>query len=197
MTRAEYATQPGDNDEAIDRWGSASIGQDPLLASFTLEPYAPVRPHIPFYRFFHYPDVLDLRNSGFEIERFIPIFDSLDNARYSQAVQVHQLLKFGQGSMLWNPRRAREMEFKVRAQFHRHGISDVPTLLRRMLGRAFPDDSISTLSVSLLNVYFWACLAEIARDYAWSAPQLLTFADYLEYPLEIAGLSPQRNKDAA
>jgi hypothetical protein len=197
VTRAEYATQPGDNDEAIDRWGSASIGQDPLLASFTLEPYAPVRPHIPFYRFFHYPDVLDLRNSGFEIERFIPIFDSLDNARYSQAVQVHQLLKFGQGSMLWNPRRAREMEFKVRAQFHRHGISDVPTLLRRMLGRAFPDDSISTLSVSLLNVYFWACLAEIARDYAWSAPQLLTFADYLEYPLEIAGLSPQRNKDAA
>ena len=197
MTRAEYATQPGDNDEAIDRWGSASIGQDPLLASFTLEPYAAVRPHIPFYRFFHYPDVLDLRNSGFEIERFIPIFDSLDNARYSQAIQVHQLLKFGQGSMLWNPRRAREMEFKIRAQFHRHGISDVPTLLRRMLGRAFPDDSISTLSVSLLNVYFWACLAEIARDYAWSAPQLLTFADYLEYPLEITGLSPQRNKDAA
>jgi hypothetical protein len=197
VTRAEYATQPGDNDEAIDRWGSASIGQDPLLASFTLEPYAAVRPHIPFYRFFHYPDVLDLRNSGFEIERFIPIFDSLDNARYSQAIQVHQLLKFGQGSMLWNPRRACEMEFKVRAQFHRHGISDVPTLLRRMLGRAFPDDSISTLSVSLLNVYFWACLAEIARDYAWSAPQLLTFADYLEYPLEITGLSPQRNKDAA
>jgi hypothetical protein len=197
VTRAEYATQPGDNDEAIDRWGSASIGQDPLLASFTLEPYAAVRPHIPFYRFFHYPDVLDLRNSGFEIERFIPIFDSLDNARYSQAIQVHQLLKFGQGSMLWNPRRAREMEFKIRAQFHRHGISDVPTLLRRMLGRAFPDDSISTLSVSLLNVYFWACLAEIARDYAWSAPQLLTFADYLEYPLEITGLSPQRNKDAA
>jgi hypothetical protein len=197
VTRAEYATQPGDNDEAIDRWGSASIGQDPLLASFTLEPYAAVRPHIPFYRFFHYPDVLDLRNSGFEIERFIPIFDSLDNARYSQAVQVHQLLKFGQGSMLWNPRRAREMEFKIRAQFHRHGISDVPTLLRRMLGRAFPDDSISTLSVSLLNVYFWACLAEIARDYAWSAPQLLTFADYLEYPLEITGLSPQTNKDAA
>ena len=89
------------------------------------------------------------------------------------------------------------MEFKIRAQFHRHGISDVPTLLRRMLGRAFPDDSISTLSVSLLNVYFWACLAEIARDYAWSAPQLLTFANYLEYPLEITGLSPPRNKDAA
>jgi hypothetical protein len=197
VTSSEYATSPGDNDEAIDRWGSATLGQDPLLASFTLEPYAAVRPHVPFYRFFHYPDVLDLRNSGFEIDRFIPIFDSLDNARYSQALQIHQLLKHGQGSMLWNPRRAREFEFKIRAAFHRHGLSDVPTLLRRMLGRAFPDDSISTLSVSLLNVYFWACLAEIARDYAWSAPQLLTYSDYLEYPLEITGLSPQRNRNAA
>ncbi len=197
MTSSEYATEPGQDDEAIDRWGAATLGQDPLLASFTLEPYAAVRPHVPFYRFFHYPDVLDLRRSGFEVERFIPIFDSLDNARYSQAIQIHQLLKHGQGSMLWNPRRAREFEFKIRASFHRHGLSDVPTLLRRMLGRAFPDDSISTLSVSLLNVYFWACLAEIARDYAWSAPQLLTYADYLDYPLEITGLSPQRNQNAA
>ena len=197
MTSSEYATEPGQEDEAIDRWGSATLGQDPLLASFTLEPYAAVRPHVPFYRFFHYPDVLDLRRSGFEIDRFIPIFDSLDNARYSQALQIHQLLNHGQGSMLWNPRRAREFEFKIRATFHRHGLSDVPTLLRRMLGRAFPDDSISTLSVSLLNVYFWACLAEIARDYAWSAPQLLTYSDYLEYPLEITGLSPQRNQNAA
>jgi hypothetical protein len=197
VTSSEYATEPGQDDEAIDRWGAATLGQDPLLASFTLEPYAAVRPHVPFYRFFHYPDVLDLRRSGFEVERFIPIFDSLDNARYSQAIQIHQLLKHGQGSMLWNPRRAREFEFKIRASFHRHGLSDVPTLLRRMLGRAFPDDSISTLSVSLLNVYFWACLAEIARDYAWSAPQLLTYADYLDYPLEITGLSPQRNQNAA
>jgi hypothetical protein len=197
VTSSEYATEPGQDDEAIDRWGAATLGQDPLLASFTLEPYAAVRPHVPFYRFFHYPDVLDLRSSGFEVERFIPIFDSLDNARYSQAIQIHQLLKYGQGSMLWNPRRAREFEFKIRATFHRHGLSDVPTLLRRMLGRAFPDDSISTLSVSLLNVYFWACLAEIARDYAWSAPQLLTYADYLDYPLEITGLSPQRNQNAA
>jgi hypothetical protein len=197
VTSSEYATEPGQDDEAIDRWGAATLGQDPLLASFTLEPYAAVRPHVPFYRFFHYPDVLDLRSSGFEVERFIPIFDSLDNARYSQAIQIHQLLKYGQGSMLWNPRRAREFEFKIRATFHRHFLSDVPTLLRRMLGRAFPDDSISTLSVSLLNVYFWACLAEIARDYAWSAPQLLTYADYLDYPLEITGLSPQRNQNAA
>jgi hypothetical protein len=162
-----------------------------------LEPYAAVRPHVPFYRFFHYPDVLDLRNSGFEVERFIPIFDSLDNARYSQAIQVHRLLRNSEGSMIWNPRRARELEFKIRAAFHRHGISDVPTLLRRMLGRAFPEDSISSLSVSLLNVYFWACLAEVARDYAWREPSLAHYSDYLDYPLEITGLSPQRNQDAA
>ena len=141
--------------------------------------------------------MLDLRNSGFEVERFIPIFDSLDNARYSQALQVHYLLKHGQGSMLWNPRRAREMEFEIRAAFHRQGLSDVPTLLRRMLGRAFPDDSVSSLSVSLLNVYFWACLAEVARDYAWKEPKLALYSDYLDYPLEITGLSPQRNQDAA
>jgi hypothetical protein len=194
---SEYATEPGENDEAIDRWGSATLGQDPLLASFTLEPYAAVRPHVPFYRFFHYPDVLDLRGNGFEVERFIPIFDSLDNARYSQAIQVHSLLKHAPGSMLWNPRRAREFEFKIRAAFHRHGISDVPTLLRRMLGRAFPEDSISSLSVSLLNVYFWSCLAEVARDYAWKDPELNRFADYLEYPLEVCGLMPERRQGAA
>ena len=197
MTRAEYASLPNDKDDAIDRWGSAASGQDPLVASFTLTPYSIARPHVPFYRFFHYPDVLDLRNNGFEVERFVPIFDSLDNARYSQAVQVYHLLKHGQGSMLWNPRRAREMEFEIRAAFHRHGLSDVPTLLRRMLGRAFPDDSVSSLSVSLLNVYFWACLAEVARDYAWKEPKLALYSDYLDYPLEITGLSPQRNQDAA
>ena len=197
MTSSEYATEPGQEDEAIDRWGAATLGQDPLLASFTLEPYAAVRPHVPFYRFFHYPDVLDLRNNGFEVERFIPIFDSLDNARYSQAILIHRLLRNSEGSMIWNPRRARELEFKIRASFHRHGISDVPTLLRRMLGRAFPEDSISSLSVSLLNVYFWACLAEVARDYAWREPSLAHYSDYLDYPLEITGLSPQRNQDAA
>lgn len=197
MTSSEYATEPGQEDEAIDRWGAAAIGQDPLLASFTLEAYSPVRPHVPFYRFFHYPDVLDLRNNGFEVERFIPIFDSLDNARYSQAIQIHRLLRNSEGSMIWNPRRARELEFKIRAALHRHGRSDVPTLLRRMLGRAFPEDSISSLSVSLLNVFFWACLAEVARDYAWKEPSMISWADYLDFPLELTGLHPYRNESAA
>lgn len=197
MTSSEYSSELSDNDEAIDRWGSATIGQDPLLASFTLEPYAPVRPHVPFYRFFHYPDVLDLRANGYEVERFIPIFDSLDNARYSQALKLHQMLHYGQLSFIWNPRRARELEFKLRAAFHKHGMSDLPSLLRRMLGRAFPDESISTLSIDLLNVYFWACLAEVARDFSWKDPQLDAIADYLELPLEIVGLLPEGFRGAA
>jgi hypothetical protein len=197
VTSSEYQSELAEADEAIDRWGSAATGQDPLLASFTLEPYSVARPHVPFYRFFHYPDILDLRSNGFEVERFIPIFDSLDDARYSQALLVHRMLRFAEGSMLWNPRRAREFEFQIRAALHRNGISEVPTLLRRMLGRAFPEDSISSLSVSLLNVYFWACLAEVAKDYAWKEPQLAQFASYLEYPLEVSGLLPQRKKDAA
>ena len=35
MTRAEYASLPNDKDDAIDRWGSAASGQDPLVASFS------------------------------------------------------------------------------------------------------------------------------------------------------------------
>lgn len=197
VTSSEYSSELAENDDAIDRWGSAANGQDPLLASFTLEPYSPVRPHVPFYRFFHYPDVLDLRNNGFEVERFIPIFDSLDNARYSQALTIHRLLRNSNGSLVWNPRRARELEFKIRASLHRHGLSDVPTLLRRMLGRAFPEDSISSLSVDLLNAYFWATLADIARDYAWKDDRITSWADYLEFPMIISGLYESRNETAA
>jgi hypothetical protein len=197
MTSSEYATEPGENDEAIDRWGSATLGQDPLLASFTLEPYSAVRPHVPFYRFFHYPDILDFRANGFEVDHFVEIFDSLDEARYSQALQVHRLLRQRGGNLIWNARRAREIEFSVRASLHRFGISDVPSLLRKMLGRAFPDESISSLSVDLINVYFWACLALVARRYSWKEPALERYADYLEMPLLISGLLPEKEQNAA
>jgi hypothetical protein len=66
-----------------------------------------------------------------------------------------------------------------------------------MLGRAFPDEAISTLSIDLLNVYFWAALGEVARDYAWKDAELSLYADYLQFPLEITGLAPIRTKDAA
>jgi hypothetical protein len=193
----EYSSEIAESDEAIESWGSAATGVDPLLASFTLEPYSKVRPHVPFYRFFHYPDILDLRNNGFEVSSFIAIFESLDNARYSQALQLNRLLHSKEGSIFWNPRKAREFEFRIRAALHRFGISDVPSLLRRMLGRAFPDDSISELSIDLLNVYFWACLAKVAREYAWKEPDLCLYADYLEFPLELTGLMPEENRSAA
>jgi hypothetical protein len=188
-----------DVDEAIDNWGASALGIDPLLASFTSLPYSPVRPHVPFYRFLHYPDVLDLRKAGYEIDRFIPVFDRLDDARYSQAEAVHRMLHVHQDipNPVWNPRRAREIEFQVRALLHRYGLSDVPTLLRRFLGRAFPDQSISHLSIDLLNVFFWASLAEVARDYVWRDARLAGWADYLSYPVDIIGFEATGNKAKA
>lgn len=188
-----------DVDEAIDNWGAAAVGIDPLLASFTSTPYAPVRPHVPFYRFLHYPDILDLRKSGYELERFIDVFDLLDDARYSQALQVHAMLHLHQDepNPIWNPRRAREIEFQVRAALHRFGVGDVPTLLRRMLGRAFPDEAISHLSIDLLNVFFWAAMAETARDYAWRDSRLSGWADYLSYPVRVVGFSRLNLSEAA
>jgi hypothetical protein len=180
-----------DVDEAINRWGAAAAGTDPLLASFTIEPYSAVRPHVPFYRFFSYPDILDLRKKGYEVDRFVPVFDQLDDALYSQAIRIHELLHLHQDypNPIWNPRRAREIEFSVRAELHRFGLSDIPTLLRRMLGRAFPEDSLSHLSIDLLHAFFWAALSEVARDYAWRSPILEGYADYLAYPVRAAGFS--------
>ena len=82
--------------------------------------------HIPFYKFLYYPDVLDLRKCGYEVEAFHPLLDQLDNAHTSNAQIVHHLLhlpsdtygRMGDGSggnQIWNPRRARELEFTVRA----------------------------------------------------------------------------------
>ena len=188
-----------DVDEAIDSWGAAALGLDPLLASFTSLPYAPVRPHVPFYRFLHYPDVLDLRKAGYELDRFIPLFDLLDDAKYSQAQRVHVMLHHQQDAPnpIWNPRRARELEFNVRASLHRYGVGDIPSLLRRMLGRAFPDESVSHLSIDLLNVFFWRALAEVARDYAWRDPRLEVWADYLSYPVKSVGFTKWSRAEAA
>lgn len=188
-----------DVDEAIDSWGAAALGIDPLLASFTSVAYAPVRPHVPFYRFLHYPDILDLRKNGFELEEFIPTFDLLEDAKYSQALEVHAMLHLrGEGEAplggagtnpIWNPRRARQLEFQVRAALHRYGSGEVPTLLRRIIGRAFPGESISHLSIDLIHVFFWAALAEAARKYAWRDERLSFWADYLSYPVKVVGFT--------
>lgn len=172
-----------EQDDAFDSWGAANIGVDPLLASFTSEPYTAAKPHIPFYRFLHYPDLLDLKNSGYELERFIPLFDLLDDARYQQALRVRDMLHYAGGGANFNPHRAREFEFEIRAALHRVGKSDVPILLRRVLGRAFPDDTISSLSIDLINVFFWAALAEATKDLLWRYPGLARRAEYLAYPV--------------
>lgn len=167
-------------DEAIENWGETVVT------------------HAPFYRTLYYPDVLDLRRCGYEVATFAELFDRLDGAVVSQARVAHELLHQPGGNAIWNPHRARQIEFSTRAALHRFGLSDAPTMLRRMLGRAFPGDSVSHLAVDLLNVFFWAALAQIARDYAWRMPQLAMYADYLEYPVVAAfGMPASTAKNAA
>jgi hypothetical protein len=38
----------------------------------------------------------------------------------------------------------------------------------------------------MLDVFFWAALAQVSRDLAWRYPQLDSYADYLEYPIKAA-----------
>jgi hypothetical protein len=111
-------------DEAFNTWGAASLGIDPLEASFTSVPYTPVRPHVPFYRFFSYPDVLELREAGYEVDRFVPLMDLLDDARYRQALQISSMLHAPQLSSPFNPRRARELDLEIRGVLHEFGKSD-------------------------------------------------------------------------
>lgn len=182
--------QAGEPDEAIEAWG----GTDTKVSIRHGEPRVS---HMPFYKFPYYPDVLDLRKCGYELEAFAPLFDQLDNAHYRHAQIAHILLHlptdaFGRmsdsagGNMIWNPRRARELEFQVRAALHRFGLSDIPTLLRRTIGKAFPGESMTHISVDLLNIFFWAALAQVARDFAWRSPNLEFMAEYLEYPVKRA-----------
>ena len=181
----------GEADEAIEAWGGDTSQKVRIRNG------VPSVAHIPFYKFAYYPDVLDLRKAGYEIDNFAEIFDQLDDAHVRHAQIAHILLhlptdEFGRmgdgsgGNLLWNPRRARELEFQVRAAMHRFGLSDVPTLLRRMIGKAFPGDSMTHISVDLVNIFFWACLAKVARDYVWRQPNLEFAAEYLEYPVKRA-----------
>ena len=186
--------QAGEPDEATLNWG---VAESDGSTKVRIRKGQPEIKHIPFYKFPYYPDVLDLRKCGYEIENFAPIFDQLDSAHYRHAMVAHILLhlptdeygRMGDGSggnPLWNPRRARELEFEVRAALHRFGLSDVPSLLRRMIGKALPGDSMTHIGVDLLNVFFWAALAKVARDFAWRSPNLEFAADYLEYPVKRA-----------
>lgn len=149
------------------------------------------RAHIPFYKFTLYADRLDLRNCGYELEKFGPLFDRLDAATTNQARKIHRLLhlpsgtseRFRGGNKIWTPRRAREIEFRVIEALHGFGLSDMPILLRRVSGNAFPDGTVSHLSVDVLDVFYWSALAQVARDFIWRDERLEFFAEYLEYPV--------------
>jgi hypothetical protein len=174
-------------DEAFNSWGAAAVGIDPLAASFTSVPYQPVRPHVPFYRFVSYPDILDLRKAGYEMERFVPLFDQLEDVRYRDALTLSAMLHHPNPALPWNPRRAKEIELEVRSQLHEHGLGEIPTLIRRFLGKAFPNDTMSYLTVDLTHVFYWACVAELADDLVWRNPNLGWKAEYLRFPVRTLG----------
>jgi hypothetical protein len=87
------------------------------------------------------------------------------------------------GNLLWQPRRARELEFRVIESLHRVGLSVVPTTLRRLLGQAFNQGEMNAFEIDLIDVFYWAALAQVARDYIWRDQRLEEWCEYLEYPV--------------
>jgi len=172
-------------DEAFNTWGAAAVGIDPLAASFTSLPYQPVRPHVPFYRFVSYPDILDLRKAGYDVDRFVPLFDLLEDVKYRQALQLSEMLHYPNPKSPWNPRRAREIELDVRSQLHEHGVGEIPVIIRRFLSKAFPGDSVSQLSMDLIQLFSWGTTSLLANDLAWRSPNLGWQGGYLRFPLEV------------
>ena len=144
------------------------------------------RGHVPFYRQLYYPDVYELRACGYDIKRFEELFDLLENAKISHARKVHSLLHVENSSRVFDPEIARQYELNVWATLHRFGASDAPPLLRKVLGQAFPGESVTHYASDLMTCFFWSCLAMMARDFVWRAPELELMADCLDFPLKAA-----------
>ena len=144
------------------------------------------RGHVPFYRQLYYPDVYELRACGYDIKRFEELFDLLENAKISHARTIHNLLHIENSSRVFDPEIARQYELNVWATLHRFGASDAPPLLRKVLGQAFPGESVTHYASDLMTCFFWSCLAMMARDFKWRAPELELMADYLDFPLKAA-----------
>lgn len=182
MTFREDPLEDFAEDEAAALWGGGATSLARIRDA-----------HIPFYKFTLYMDRLDLRRVGYELEKFEPLFDLLDEARVSQAKTVNKLLHLPSGSemvrggnLLWKPRRARELEFRVIEVLHGFGLSIVPVTLRRVLGQAFNNLEMNAFDIDLIDVFYWAALARVARDYAWRDERLDDWCDYLEYPVRRA-----------
>ena len=167
-------------DEAAELWGGG-----PSVLTF-----AGSR-HIPFYKFTYFADRLDLRRVGYELDKFEALFDLMDDARTSQAIRINRLLHLPSGpnetvrggNVLWQPGRAREIEFRVMEVLHQFGLSIVPTTLRRILGQSFNRGEMNAFEIDLIDVFYWAALAQVARDYVWRDQRLEEWCEYLEYPV--------------
>jgi len=131
----------------------------------------------------YYPDILDLRLAGYELERFLTLLLALDTATYKNALAIAKIIHKSDASPIWNTHRANQIELLVLDSIHEYGLAQVPSLLRQILGRVFEDDTKNHLTIDLVNVFYWACLAQVATDYAWREPRLMEWAEYLSYPV--------------
>ena len=131
----------------------------------------------------YYPDILDLRLVGYELERFEPLLLAIDSASFRKALAVSNLLRRSDSSASWNYTRANQVELLILDTLHEYGLAQVPQLLRQILGRVFEDETKNYLTIDLVTVFYWACIAQVARDYEWREPKLTEWADYLSYPV--------------
>jgi len=157
---------------------------DPVLESWGLP--VNTRGHVPFYKMLYFPDVYELRSCGYDISRFTDLFELLENARISHARTIHSLLHIENSRKVFDPQIARQYELNVWATLHRFGAADAPPLLKKVLGQAFPGESVTHYASDLMTCFFWSSLAMMARDFVWRAPELEQMADYLDFPLKAA-----------
>lgn len=131
----------------------------------------------------YYPDILDLRLAGYELERFEGLLLAMDSSSFRKALATTSLLHRSDASPIWNAQRAAQLELRVLDVLHEYGLAQVPQLLRRILGRVYGDEQQNYLTIDLITVFYWACIAQVAEDYAWREPRLTEWAAYLSYPV--------------
>ena len=131
----------------------------------------------------YYPDILDLRFAGYELERFEGLLLAMDSATFRKALAITSMLHRSDASPIWNAKRANQVELLVLDTLHEYGLAQVPQLLRRILGRVYEDETQNFLTIDLVTVFYWACLAQVADDYVWREPRLAEWSEYLSYPV--------------
>ena len=131
----------------------------------------------------YYPDILDLRLAGYELERFEELLLAIDSASYRKALAVSAMIRRSDASPIWNATRANQVELLILDTLHEYGLHQVPQLLRQILGRVFEDETKNYLTIDLVTVFYWSCIAQVAEDYAWREPALKEWAEYLSYPV--------------